>query len=90
MPRVRPNRPLDDLFVAAPTDTTSVVQVLVPVALDDSYSYRVPAGMTVGPGSIVQVPLGPRKIVGVVTAEPAQLSANSNAIETRFTFELPA
>ena len=43
MPRVRPNRPLDDLFVAAPTDTTSVVQVLVPVALDDSYSYRVPA-----------------------------------------------
>ena len=80
MPRVRANRPLDDLFVATPTDTTSVVQVLVPVALDDSYSYRVPAGMTVGPGSIVQVPLGPRKIVGVVTAEPAQLSANSNRL----------
>ena len=28
--------------------------------------YRVPAGMTVEPGSIVVAPLGPRQLVGVV------------------------
>lgn len=57
-----------------------VVQVLTPVALDDSYSYRVPRGMTVEPGSIVQVPLGPRKLIGMVTAEPPELSASSNRL----------
>ena len=38
-----------------------VVDVLVPVALDQAYSYRVPAGMEVAPGDVVAVPLGPRE-----------------------------
>ncbi|MXN66851.1 primosomal protein N' [Stappia sp. GBMRC 2046] len=42
------------------------VSVLVPVAVDEAYSYRVPAGMRVCPGSIVRVPLGPREVIGVV------------------------
>lgn len=82
--------PLHDLFGDAahrPAASGEVVQVLTPVGLDDSYSYKVPRDMVVVPGSLVQVPLGPRKVIGVVTAEPPQLSASSNRlrpIETVF------
>ena len=51
-----------------------VVDVLVPVALDRAYSYRVPAALELAPGDIVTVPLGPRDTTGVVWAE----NANSN------------
>src|SRR5436305_10175784 len=43
-----------------------VVDVLVPVALDNSYSYRVPAGLTVAAGDFVTVPLGTRETTGIV------------------------
>jgi primosomal protein N' (replication factor Y) len=46
-----------------------IVDVLVPVALDQPYSYRVPAGLTVEPGDVVRVPLGPREATGAVWAE---------------------
>ena len=46
-----------------------VVDVLVPVALDQTYSYRVPPGMTLAPGDLVRVPLGPRECTGVVWAD---------------------
>jgi primosomal protein N' (replication factor Y) (superfamily II helicase) len=46
-----------------------VVDVLVPVALDQAYSYRVPDGMELAPGDLVGVPLGPRTTTGVVWAE---------------------
>ena len=46
-----------------------VVDVLVPVALDQAYSYVVPPGMEVAPGDVVAVPLGPREVLGVVWAE---------------------
>jgi len=48
-----------------------VVDVLVPVALDHAYSYRVPHGMELKPGDLVEVPLGPRHVVAVVWAENA-------------------
>ena len=48
-----------------------VVDVLVPVALDRAYSYRVPAVLELAPGDIVTVPLGPRQTTGVVWAENA-------------------
>jgi primosomal protein N' (replication factor Y) (superfamily II helicase) len=51
--------------------TKRVVDVLVPVALDRAYSYRVPAALEVAPGDIVTVPLGPRETTGVVWAENA-------------------
>ena len=41
-----------DLFPA------KTVPVLVPLPVDRPYSYAVPEGMVVEPGSIVQVPLG--------------------------------
>ena len=42
--------------------------MLVPVALDQSYSYRVPAELALAPGDLVRVPLGPREATGVVWA----------------------
>src|SRR5258706_2735288 len=44
-------------FLAAAT----IVDVLVPVALDQSYSYRVPAGLELTPGDVLRVPLGARQ-----------------------------
>jgi primosomal protein N' (replication factor Y) len=47
----------------------TIVDVLVPVAIDQSYSYRVPAGLTLKPGDLVRVPLGTRQATGVVWAD---------------------
>jgi primosomal protein N' (replication factor Y) len=46
-----------------------IVDVLVPVALDQAYSYRVPAGMELAPGDLVSVPLRARSATGVVWAD---------------------
>ncbi len=43
-----------------------VVPVLVPLPVPEAYSYAVPEGMHVVPGSVVQVPVGPRQLIGVV------------------------
>src|SRR5215216_3950203 len=54
---------------AAKPVLADVVDVLVPVALDRAYSYRVPAELTLSPGDFVTVPLGPRACTGVVWGE---------------------
>src|SRR5271168_4156892 len=46
-----------------------VVDVLVPVALDRAYSYRVPEALDLAPGDIVCVPLGARETTAVVWAD---------------------
>jgi primosomal protein N' (replication factor Y) (superfamily II helicase) len=46
-----------------------VVDVLVPVALDQAYSYRVPDAMALAPGDVVSVPLGARTATAVVWAD---------------------
>src|SRR5947209_7486973 len=43
-----------------------IVDVLLPVALDHAYSYRVPSELEVQVGDLVAVPLGPRESVGSV------------------------
>lgn len=48
-----------------------VVSVLVPVAVPEAYTYRVPTGASVVPGTIVKVPLGPREVLGAVWDGPA-------------------
>jgi primosomal protein N' (replication factor Y) len=58
------------LFPAS-TSTTRIVDVLVPVALNQAYSYRAPRGMDLQPGDVVSVPLGSREVIGVVWAENA-------------------
>jgi len=45
------------------------VPVMVPLPVPRPYSYMVPEGMHVEPGAIVQVPLGPRQVFGVVWNE---------------------
>lgn len=47
-----------------------VVPVLVPMPAERPYSYAVPPGMSVVPGSIVRVPLGPREVAGIVWDTP--------------------
>lgn len=63
------------------------VPVLVPMPAARPYSYAVPEDMTVQPGSIVQVPLGPRQVAGVVwdgetdDVDPAKLRPVTNAFD---------
>ncbi len=46
-----------------------IVDVLVPIALDQAYSYRVPAGLTLEAGDVVAVPFGAKEYAGVVWGE---------------------
>ncbi|MCH4540807.1 primosomal protein N' [Ochrobactrum sp. POC9] len=55
--------PISGLF---PELAPRVVPVLVPMPAERPYSYMVPEGMNVQPGSIVRVPLGPREVAGIV------------------------
>ena len=51
----------------------SFVDVLVPVALDHAYSYRVPDDLDLKPGDLVSVPLGAREATGVVWADHVEV-----------------
>jgi primosomal protein N' (replication factor Y) (superfamily II helicase) len=51
--------------------STRYVDVLVPVALNQTYSYRVPRGMELAAGDVVAVPLGPREVLAVVWTDNA-------------------
>ncbi|MGA2125359.1 MAG: primosomal protein N' [Xanthobacteraceae bacterium] len=57
------------------------VDVLVPVALDQAYSYRVPDGLDVAPGDIVCVPLGAREVLGTVWADGAARPGLDNRLK---------
>src|SRR5229473_633327 len=52
---------------------TSFVDVLVPVALDHTYSYRVPGDLDLAPGDLVRVPLGARTATGVVWVDHVEV-----------------
>jgi primosomal protein N' (replication factor Y) len=61
-----------------------VAEVLVPVAVDTSYSYCVPAGLDIAAGDFVTVPLGTRETTGVVWSVRASGSGgNLKAIAAR-------
>ena len=71
-----------------PLPTSRVVPVLVPMPAPVAYSYAVPDGMAVEPGSVVQVPLGPRQVIGVVwdgqeagSVDPKKLRAISKVFD---------
>ncbi|WP_431856698.1 primosomal protein N' [Azospirillum sp.] len=57
------------------------VSVLLPLPLREAYDYRVPPGLDLQPGDYVEVPLGPRRVIGVVwgpgggTVESGRLKA---------------
>lgn len=54
------------LFDDLEDDTETIASVLVPVAVPTAYTYRVPKGAHVCPGTIVKVPLGTREVIGAV------------------------
>jgi primosomal protein N' (replication factor Y) len=44
----------------------STAQIMLPIPAGRTYTYAVPDGMELAPGDIVQAPLGPRIVAGVV------------------------
>jgi len=64
----------------------AVAEVLVPVAVDQTYSYAIPPEVRVAPGDFVAVPLGARKTYGVVWGLGAGSGANLKRIESRLDF----
>ena len=67
-----------------------VVPVLVPMPAPKAYSYLVPDGMAVEPGSIVQVPLGPRQVMGVVWEDEGQEPVDPKKLkEITLVFDCP-
>ena len=51
-----------------PGGDDQLISVLLPLPLKQPYTYRVPAGQTIRPGDLVDVPLGGRTVPGVVWA----------------------
>ena len=58
--------PLDSLFSESDAPVAVIADVLIPLALDIAYSYKVPPGLVVEPGDVVHVPLAARETIGVV------------------------
>jgi primosomal protein N' (replication factor Y) len=54
------------LFDDDPMQRETIASVMVPVAVPGPYTYKVPPGVSVVPGTIVRVPLGPREVLGAV------------------------
>ncbi len=67
----------------------SIVAVMVAVAVDGPYSYRVPEGVSVERGAIVIVPLGPRPTLGVVWGVPKDNFAHNRLKDIAHVFDLP-
>jgi primosomal protein N' (replication factor Y) len=61
----------DSLDLFGPLRPLRAVPVMVPLPVPKPYSYLVPEGVHVEEGSIVQVPLGPRQVFGVVWKDAA-------------------
>src|SRR5690606_28032358 len=66
-----------------------IVAVMVGVAVEGPYSYRVPEGMAVERGSIVAVPLGPRLILGVVWGPPQDMIAHNRLRDIAHVYAVP-
>ena len=76
---------------AGALEARAVAEVLIPVAVDQTYSYALPPGLQLLPGDFVEVPLGARKAFGVVWALSAGADGNLKKIERRLDFPpLPA
>ncbi|MGL5448224.1 MAG: primosomal protein N' [Rhabdaerophilum sp.] len=60
-----------------------IADIVLPLALDGAYSYRVPEGMALVPGQTVSVPLGTRETFGLVWAlDEAASGENLKAIHS--------
>ncbi|MDR3475956.1 MAG: primosomal protein N' [Devosia sp.] len=66
-----------------------IVAVMVGVAVEGPYSYRVPRGMVVGRGSIVAVPLVGRLTLGVVWGLPQDNFAHNRLKDIERVYDVP-
>jgi primosomal protein N' (replication factor Y) (superfamily II helicase) len=66
-----------------------IVAVMVGVAVEGPYSYRVPEGMSVTRGLIVAVPLGPRLTLGVVWGPPRDMIAHNRLRDIAHAYDVP-
>ncbi|WP_269584304.1 primosomal protein N' [Roseibium sp. Sym1] len=60
----------------------TIASVLVPVAVPRAYTYKVPPGKSVVPGTIVKVPLGPREVIGAVWDIEPDAAINPKKLKT--------
>jgi primosomal protein N' (replication factor Y) len=71
------------------SDSHPIADVLLPLALEGPYSYRIPAGMTLEEGCYVLVPLGPRTLIGVVWALKAEAPEGTKLRDVIGFFDMP-
>jgi primosomal protein N' (replication factor Y) (superfamily II helicase) len=76
-------------MTTSPNSIAMIAEVLLPLALDGAYSYAVPEGMAVEPGSYVEVPLGPRQRIGVVWEIRAAAPTNMKLRAITRVFDMP-
>ena len=74
---------------AMTVDSVQFADVLLPLALDSAYSYRVPEGLSISVGSYVEVPLGPRALIGVVWAVRPAVATNMKMRDVSQVFDMP-
>ncbi len=55
--------------------------VLLPLPLDGSFDYAVADGIDVAPGDVVEVPFGPRSVIGVVWDDAPEKPANPKRLK---------
>jgi primosomal protein N' (replication factor Y) (superfamily II helicase) len=63
-------------------------EVLLPLALDTTYTYALPEGMKLQTGNYVEVPMGPRSYIGVVWDVRAASPSNMKIREVAQVFDM--
>ena len=72
------------------TDTPiQLVDVLLPLAVPQAYTYRVPEGLVLAEGDYVEVPLGPRRYIGVVWERRETFGTNLKLRDVIQRFDMP-
>ena len=71
------------------TAASAIADVLLPLALDGPYSYRIPEGLRLAAGDYVVVPLGPRAMIGVVWAVASEASTEKKLRDVTLRFDMP-
>ena len=69
-------------IVASPTEPVPpTAPVLLPLPLDGPFDYAMPEGLELEPGDVVEVPFGPRSVIGVVWDEPPEKPADPKRLK---------
>ena len=71
------------------TTDSAIADVLLPLALPQAYSYKVPEGMVLAAGDYVEVPLGPRALIGVVWEVRPSVPTNMKMRNVLRRFDFP-